>query len=143
MFDADFFGISPREASRMDPQQRVILELAWEALENSGQAPHQMAGSRTGVFVGMSGFDYSLYQAVLDPNGELITPYSPPGVAHSVAANRISYALDLHGPSLAIDTACSSSFYALHMALRSLEHGECDAAIVCGEIGRASCREGV
>lgn len=131
-FDPTVFGMNYRDSCAADPQQRLLMEVAWEALENACEAPDRVAGSRTGVFVGVSTFDYALFQGAFDPYGELINPYSGPGAAHSIVANRISYTLDLHGPSFAIDTACSSSFYALHMALKSLESGECDAALVCG-----------
>ena len=131
-FDPTVFGMNYRDACAADPQQRLLLEVVWEALENACEAPDQLAGSRTGVFVGISTFDYTMFQAAFDPYGKLINPYSAPGVAHSIAANRISYVLDLHGPSFAVDTACSSSFYALHMALKSMQSGECDAALVCG-----------
>ncbi|HEX4204093.1 MAG TPA: beta-ketoacyl synthase N-terminal-like domain-containing protein, partial [Ktedonobacteraceae bacterium] len=128
-FDPYFFGISPREAERMDPQQRLLLEVAWEALEHAGQAPQALAGSQTGVFVGISSDDYSRLQgndlAALDA-------YSGTGNAHSIAANRLSYLLDLRGPSMALDTACSSSLVAVHQACLSLRSGECDLAIAGG-----------
>ena len=132
MFDPLVFGMSRAEASGTDPQHRLLLEAVWEALENACEAPQQLAGSRTGVFVGLSSIDYAMYISAFDPYGATVTPWSIPGVAHSIAANRISYLLDLRGPSLAVDTACSSSSTALHLALRSLDQGECDAAIVCG-----------
>ena len=113
-----------------DPQHRLLLEVVWEALENACEAPERLAGTRTGVFVGLSSVDYAMFHAAMDPYGSLVTPLSTPGAAHCIAANRISHMFDLHGPSLATDTACSSSSYALHFALRSLEQGECDAAIV-------------
>lgn len=131
-FDPTLFGISFGEAASMDPQQRVLLEVTWSALENAGIAPGRLAGTRTGVFLGIGSYDYSIQQAGLDPFGKRITPYTALGNAHSIAANRISYAFDLKGPSLAVDTACSSSSYALHYALRSLSSGECDTAIVAG-----------
>ncbi|MEM9214630.1 MAG: alpha/beta fold hydrolase [Cyanobacteria bacterium P01_F01_bin.150] len=127
-FDPQFFGISPREANRMDPQQRLLLEVSWEALEQAGIAPTHLAGTSTGVFVGISSSDYSHLQA-----REMTTdPYSGTGNAHSIAANRLSYVLDLRGPSLTVDTACSSSLVALHNATRSLQNGECDQAIAAG-----------
>ena len=131
-FDPTLFGISFGEAAVMDPQQRVLLEVTWSALENAGIAPDRIAGTRTGVFVGIGSFDYSLQQAGLDPYGKRITPYSALGNAHSIAANRISYVFDLKGPSLAVDTACSSSLYALHYARQSLASRECDSALVAG-----------
>ncbi|WP_017654183.1 type I polyketide synthase [Fortiea contorta] len=124
-FDAPFFGISPREAESLDPQQRLLLEVSWEALENAGQAPDKLAGSNTGVFVGISNFDYAHLQSKLDA-------YTGTGNAFSIAANRISYFLDFHGPSLAVDTACSSSLVALHQACQSLRQGECNLALAAG-----------
>ena len=132
LFDPLVFGMSRAEANSLDPQHRMLLEVVWEALENACEAPHQLAGSRTGVFVGLSSVDFAMYFSAFDPYGAAVTPLSITGGAHSIAANRISYLLDLRGPSLAVDTACSSSSTALHMALRSLEQGECEAAIVCG-----------
>jgi acyl transferase domain-containing protein/acyl-CoA synthetase (AMP-forming)/AMP-acid ligase II/acyl carrier protein len=128
-FDPSFFGISPREAARMDPQQRLLLEVAWEAFEHAGQAADQLAGSQTGVFIGISSNDYAQLQ-YSDPR--LLDPYSGTGNAHSIAANRLSYLLDLRGPSMAIDTACSSSLVAVHMACQSLRTGECDMALAGG-----------
>lgn len=128
-FDADFFGVSPREAARMDPQQRVLLEVAWEALEDSGQVLDELAGGRTGVFVGISSYDYSRFQYA---HPDRIDAYAGTGNAHSIAANRISYTLDLRGPSIAIDTACSSSLVAVHMAMASLRAGESDLALAGG-----------
>ncbi len=128
-FDPHFFGISPREASAMDPQQRLLLEVAWEALENAGQAPDKLAGTRTGVFVGIGGFDYSNVLLTYPDHLKTINAYVGTGNAHSIAANRISYLLDLRGPSVAIDTACSSSLVAIHMACESLRSSETDLAI--------------
>jgi amino acid adenylation domain-containing protein/thioester reductase-like protein len=128
-FDARFFGISPREATRMDPQQRLLLEVSWEALEDAGIPPDSLKGTSTGVFVGISSYDYSRLQ-FSDP--ALVDAYTGTGNAHSVAANRISYFLDLHGPSLAIDTACSSSLVAVHNAVGSLRTGESDLALAGG-----------
>jgi amino acid adenylation domain-containing protein/thioester reductase-like protein len=129
LFDADFFGIAPREATRMDPQQRLLLEVTWEALEHAGIDPTSLAGSRTGVFVGISSYDYSRRQF---SHPGLIDAYAGTGNAHSIAANRISYLLDLQGPSVAIDTACSSSLVATHMAMGSLRLGETDVALAGG-----------
>src|SRR5690606_13403928 len=114
-FDAALFGISPREAAGMDPQQRLLLELVWEALERAGEAPDRLAGSRTGVFVGISGSDYWELQK-LGGHG-VVDAYTASGNAHSVAAGRISFVLGLHGPSLPVDTACSSSLVAVHLAV--------------------------
>ncbi|NEQ97071.1 MAG: SDR family NAD(P)-dependent oxidoreductase, partial [Cyanothece sp. SIO2G6] len=127
-FDPQFFGISPREASQMDPQQRLLLEVSWEALEQGGIAPMSLAETATGVFVGISSNDYAQLQA-RRINAD---PYSGTGSAHSIAANRLSYVLDLRGPSLTVDTACSSSLVALHTACQSLQHGDCDQAIAAG-----------
>ncbi len=128
-FDARFFGVSAREAAAMDPQQRLLLEVAWEAFEDAGLARERTAGSRTGVFVGVSGLDYVNLQI-----GDLarIDGYTGSGIAHSMVPNRLSYLLDLRGPSVAIDTACSSSLVALHLACQSLRAGECDLALAGG-----------
>ncbi len=128
-FDPAFFGISPREAARMDPQQRLLLEVAWEALEHANLVPEQLAGSQTGVFVGISSYDYSRLQ-YSEP--ERIDAYAGTGNAHSIAANRMSYVLDLRGPSVAIDTACSSSLVAVHLACQSLRSGESDLVLAGG-----------
>ncbi|ARV58846.1 hypothetical protein BZZ01_09545 [Nostocales cyanobacterium HT-58-2] len=127
-FDPQFFGISPREASNMDPQQRLLLEVSWEALENAGLAVEQLAGSRGGVFIGISGGDYAKL------NGNLINTgaYYGTGNALSIAANRLSYFLDWRGPSWAVDTACSSSLVAVHQACQSLLLGECHLALAGG-----------
>ena len=130
-FDAEFFGISPREAARIDPQQRLLLEVAWEALEDAGQVPGNLAGSRTGVFVGVSTQDYGTIQ-VYPANRQFLDGHSSSGGANSIAANRLSYLLDLRGPSLAVDTACSSSLTAVHLACRGLAAGECELAIAGG-----------
>jgi amino acid adenylation domain-containing protein len=129
LFDADFFGISPREATRLDPQQRMLLEVAWEALEDAGQAPERLAGSRVGVFVGISTNDYTrlLSSQAQAPDAYLLT-----GNAGSLAANRVSYAFDFRGPSLAIDTACSSSLVATQLACESLRRGEATLALAGG-----------
>lgn len=129
LFDASFFGISPREAVKMDPQQRLLLEVAWEALERAGQATEQLAGSMTGVFVGISNNDYA---RLLSKSPDSADAYTGTGNAYSIAANRISYILDLRGPSLAVDTACSSSLVALHLACQSLRSRECSMALAGG-----------
>ncbi len=130
-WDAGFFGISPREASHIDPQHRLLLEVAWEALEDAGQDVDRLAGTRTGVFVGISTHDYGDTQC--DPaNRHLLASHSNSGSATSIAANRISYLYDLRGPSMTVDTACSSSLTATHLACRSLLAGECDLAVVGG-----------
>ena len=128
-FDPQFFGISPREAERMDPQQRVLLEVTWEALEDAGQAPQKIVGSHTGVFVGISNNDYGRHQF---SNFNRIDAYAGTGNALSIAANRISYLFDFRGPSLAIDTACSSSLVAVHLACSSLRNRESTLALAGG-----------
>ncbi|MGP3948857.1 type I polyketide synthase [Streptomyces sp. 7N604] len=129
-FDAAFFGVSPREAATMDPQQRLVLELAWEALENAGIVPETLRGSRTAVFVGTLRDDYTslLYQH----GTEAITQHTMTGLNRGIIANRVSYHLDLHGPSLTVDAAQSSSLVAVHLACESLRTGEADAAIAAG-----------
>src|SRR5271155_4157435 len=128
-FDAGFFGISPREAEQMDPQQRVLLEMVWEAFEQAGVPPSSMRGSRCGVFVGLSSIDY-VYRLADDLGA--IDSTTMTGIAGSITANRISYVFDLHGPSMTIDTACSSSLVALHQACQSIRIGETEAAVVGG-----------
>lgn len=128
-FDADFFGISGREAEVMDPQQRLLLELAWETIEHACVPPRSLAGSRTAVVIGISNADY--IRLAKDETAET-DPYTATGNALSVAANRISYLLDLRGPSWAVDTACSSSLVAVHQACETLRRGECDAALAGG-----------
>lgn len=128
-FDAAFFGLSPREAELMDPQQRLLLELTWEALEHAGVLPHSLAGGDTGVFVGVGSDDYGRRMLEDLPTIEAWTGI---GSAMCAVANRISYALDLHGPSLAVDTACSASLVAAHLACHSLRDGECGTAVVGG-----------
>jgi acyl transferase domain-containing protein len=130
-FDASFFGISPREARSLDPQQRLLLEVSWEALEHAGQASQKLAGSQTGVFVGICRNDYGQLHGVMeDPS--LIDAYFGTGNASSFAAGRLSYLLGLHGPSLAVDTACSSSLVAVHLACQSLHASECSMALAGG-----------
>jgi acyl transferase domain-containing protein/acyl carrier protein len=128
-FDPHFFGISPREAARMDPQQRLLLEVALEALEDAGQLRERLAGTATGVFIGISNNDYGRMQ-FRDP--ALIDAYAGTGNALSIAANRLSYLNDFRGPSIAIDTACSSSLVAVHLACRSLWTGESTLALAGG-----------
>ncbi|CAO0826075.1 Polyketide synthase OS=Streptomyces microflavus OX=1919 GN=Smic_51200 PE=4 SV=1 [Streptomyces microflavus] len=129
-FDAAFFGISPREAVAMDPQQRLVLELAWEALEDAAVRPAALRGSRTAVFVGTLRDDYA---ALLYQYGDrAITQHSMAGINRGVIANRVSYRLGLHGPSLTVDSAQSSSLVAVHLACESLRAGECDTAIAAG-----------
>ncbi len=128
LFDPQFFGIAPREARRMDPQHRLLLEVAWEALENAGQAPSGLAGSQTGVFVGITSTSYAHLQSDLTS----IDAYYLMGGVLNAAAGRISYTLGLQGPCMALDTACSSSLTAIHLACRSLRAGECTLALAGG-----------
>ena len=130
-FDADFFGVSPREAVTMDPQQRLFLEVGWEALENAGQSPEKLLGSSTGVFVGIASNDYAQLQMQFGKLTE-IGPYFATGTCHSVTSGRLSYTLGLHGPSIAVDTACSSSLVAVHLACQSLRLGESRMALAGG-----------
>lgn len=129
LLDADFFRVSPREAAAMDPQQRLTLEVVWEALERAGVAPDSLAGSSTGVFLGVSTHDFSRF---LFSQAAEISAYAGTGGAGSIAANRVSYFLDLRGPSMAVDTACSSSLVSVHLACESLRRGECELAIAGG-----------
>lgn len=128
-FDAAFFNISPREAVAMDPQQRLLLETCWEALENSAIAPSSLSGSDTGVYVGISNNDYDRLRSRTQNS---VDAYSATGNAFSIAANRLSYVLNLNGPSQAIDTACSSSLVAIHQACQSLQTGESSLSLVGG-----------
>src|SRR5215475_8835758 len=130
-FDADFFGISPREAREMDPQQRILLEVAWEAMEDAGVPRADWAGSRTGVFTGVLANDYTVLHAKTR-TPEAIDPYYATGKEFSFGAGRIAYTFDLHGPALSINTACSSSLVAVHLAAQSLRTGECDRALAGG-----------
>lgn len=126
LFDPLFFGIAPREAEFMDPQQRLLLEVAWEALERAYLPPGCLAGTRTGVFIGISSHDY------LDRHHGNLASLFGTGNSQSIAANRLSYTLDLRGPSWAVDTACSSSLVAVHQACQSLRNRESDMAIAGG-----------
>ncbi|KAF1007425.1 MAG: Polyketide synthase PksL [Luteibacter sp.] len=128
-FDPAFFRISPAEARLMDPQQRLVLELAWQSVEDAGIVPASLAGRDVGVFVGASNSDYS---RLMQECGEDVQAHL--GVASSLAviANRVSYFFDFVGPSLLLDTACSSSLVALHTAVQSLRRGECSSALVAG-----------
>ena len=130
-FDAQFFGISPREAAHVDPQQRLLLEVAWEALEDAGEVVDRLSGSDTGVFIGISSHDYSDIQVKDVPHGGS-GAYASTGAALSIAANRLSYAFNFQGPSLAVDTACSSGLVAVHLACQSIWRGEVHLALAGG-----------
>lgn len=129
-FDNRFFDIPPDEALRMDPQQRLLLEVSWEALEHAGIIPESLRLSRTGVFVGVSSTDY--VRLVSTSAQQKSTIWDNTGGSSSIIANRISYFLDIQGPSIVIDTACSSSLVAVHLACRSLSTWDCDIALVGG-----------
>jgi acyl transferase domain-containing protein len=129
-FDPHVFGLSPREAASMDPQQRLVLEVTWEALEWAGIAPDRLAGTATGVFVGVTTTDYAEVMRAADPTN--LDVYFATGNAHNVVAGRLSYLLGLRGPSLAVDTACSSSLTAVHLACQSLRLGESDLTLAAG-----------
>ncbi len=128
-FDAEFFAMSPREVEMVDPQQRLALELTWEALEHAHIPPSELKGGSVGVFIGSSASDYMLL-AVGDPSAA--HPYALTGTSTAVIANRVSYFYDFHGPSVTLDTACSSSLVAVHQAVRALRNGEADVALAGG-----------
>ncbi|KAK4173766.1 putative polyketide synthase [Triangularia setosa] len=127
LFDHSFFGITGREAETLDPSQRKLLEVVYEAFENGGETWESISGSRTGVYIGNFALDHILIQA---RDWESPKSYAATGADTSILANRISYIFNLHGPSLATNTACSSSMYALHMAVSAIRSGDCDGAIV-------------
>ncbi|MDR3537909.1 MAG: beta-ketoacyl synthase N-terminal-like domain-containing protein [Acetobacteraceae bacterium] len=126
-FDARFFAIAPREAAAMDPQHRLLLEVAWEALEHAAIDPHGLAGSRTGVFVGLATNDFARRVPEVS-----VDRYFGVGSSPAVASGRIAYLLDLRGPCLTLDTACSSSLVAVHYAMRALRDRDCDTALAGG-----------
>jgi polyketide synthase PksM len=127
-FDAHFFNVSARDAEMLDPQQRIMLELAWACFEDAGLPPSRAWGSKTGVFVGSAILDY---KELLEKEGVIEAQYAI-GVAHSVISSRISHWFNLRGPSVPMDTACASSLYAIHWATRSLQRGECSMALAGG-----------
>ncbi|HET9891023.1 MAG TPA: beta-ketoacyl synthase N-terminal-like domain-containing protein, partial [Mycobacterium sp.] len=130
-FDASFFGVAAREASWIDPQHRLLLETAWQAVEHSGTAPTALANTRTGVFVGLATHDYlgMISDELSYPDLEA---YLAIGTSSSAAAGRISYRLGLQGPAVTVDTACSSALVAVHQACQALRMGECDVALAGG-----------
>ncbi|MGW7264953.1 type I polyketide synthase [Streptomyces sp. NPDC054842] len=128
-FDPGFFGIAPREAAAMDPQQRLLLQSSWRAIEDAALAPQDLAGTDTGVFVGVMANEWAFLQLA---DYDRITARHGSGNGYFMGANRVSYHLDLKGPSLAVDTACSSSLVAVHLAVNSLRAGECDHALAAG-----------
>ena len=128
-FDPQFWGISPREAARMDPQHRWLLEVAWEAIEDAGIAPNDLRGDTVGVFVGIAGNDYAGLQM---PNHADTDVHTNSGCTQSIASNRISYLLDLKGPSVSVDTACSSALVAMSQACHSIWNGQCSSALTGG-----------
>src|ERR1051325_5610524 len=128
-FDAQFFGIAPREVVSMDPQQRLLLEVSWEALEHAGIVPGKLAGTRAGVFMGLSTNDYG--RLMVQRGTQAIDAYGT-GLSHSIACGRLSYFLGLQGPSVALDTACSSSLVTVHLASQSLRNNECRLALAGG-----------
>jgi acyl transferase domain-containing protein/surfactin synthase thioesterase subunit len=130
-FEPEFFGISPREAVGLDPQQRLLLEVVWEALEEGGIAPDSLRASATGVWVGLSLDDYA-GRSIGSGDLSRIDPYSALGNARSIAAGRIAYVLDLHGPVMQLDASCASSLVAVHLACQSLRASECDLAVASG-----------
>ncbi|KEO84023.1 type I polyketide synthase [Tumebacillus flagellatus] len=130
-FDAEFFGVSPREANTMDPQQRLMLEVTWEALEDAGLRPETLAGSKTGVFVGCFTNDYQWLQ-VSEKNANHLELHTTSGLLMTLHSNRISYVFDFQGPSMTLDTACSSSLVAVHLACQSLITGESNLALAGG-----------
>ncbi|WP_407685385.1 polyketide synthase Pks13 [Mycobacterium sp. HUMS_1102779] len=128
-FDSEFFAVAKTEADNIDPQQRMALELTWEALEYARIPASSLRGKPVGVYVGVSNNDYAM-MAVSDPTSA--HPYAITGTATSIIANRVSYFYDFRGPSVALDTACSSSLVAVHQAVQALRNGECDAAVAGG-----------
>ena len=128
-FDAEFFGLSPLEAANMDPQQRILLELVWHALENAGLPANELRGTHTGVYMGSTNNDYGML-ITADPTE--MHPYALTGSSSAIVANRISYALDFRGPSINVDTACSSSLVAVDYAIKDLRTGAADVALAGG-----------
>ena len=130
-FDAGFFGISPREAEHMDPQQRMLLEVTWEAMESAGLPPDALVGTRTAVNLGICGYDYVLLGTRTNDLAGIVG-YTGTGVAWSVAAGRLSYTYGFKGPAFTVDTACSSALLATHLACNDLKSGVTDYAAAGG-----------
>jgi acyl transferase domain-containing protein/acyl carrier protein len=128
-FDADFFNISPREARMIDPQQRILLETVWKAIEDAGYNPKSLAGSKTGIFIGVSSSDY---YDLLIKNNVKFDAVAAMGISNSIRVNRLSFQLDFHGPSEPIDTACSSSLVAIHRGVEAIRSGDCEMAVAGG-----------
>ena len=128
-FDAEFFGMSPREAEMVDPQQRLALELTWEALENAHMPASDLKGREVGVFMGSSSSDY---QVLLTSDSAAASPYAVTGASNSIISNRVSYTFDFRGPSMTLDTACSTSLVAIHEAVNSLRLHESDLVVAGG-----------
>lgn len=128
-FDHTFFGIHPREVMSLDPAQRKFLEVVYEAFESGGVPMHKLAGSKTGCFVGNFNYDHQLMQY---RDAEYPESYAVTGGGITVLSNRVNYVFDLKGPSMTLDTACSSSMYALHLACSAIQSGDCIAAVVGG-----------
>ena len=131
-FDPQFFGMSPREAHSLDPQQRLLLHATWEALEDGGIPADGLAGTDVGVFIGGFTLDYQLLQNLGRTSRYRFKSHSATGMMMTMLANRISHAFDFRGPSMTIDTACSGSLVAVHLAAQSIWHGECDIALAGG-----------
>ncbi|WP_434151550.1 SDR family NAD(P)-dependent oxidoreductase [Methylocaldum gracile subsp. desertum] len=128
-FDAELFGISPREAELMDPQQRIILELAWACLEDAGIAASSLSGRKIGVNIGVFNFDY---KELLEKGRSSVAAHHSTGTAAAIIPNRVSYFFNFKGPSIPVDTACSSSLFAIHQAIRSIQENECEMALAGG-----------
>src|SRR6266545_3650588 len=131
-FDASFFGMSRSDALATEPQQRMLLELAWEAVESAGIDPHTLRGSRTGVYTGLTTHDYITLLAGLDRTRDGVLGHLAAGISGSLASGRVSRVLGLEGPAVTVDTACSSSLVAMHLAGQALRRDECTLALAGG-----------
>lgn len=131
-FDSNFFGITPKEAEAIDPQHRLLLEVSWNAFENSGLNVKKLRGSRTGVFIGITGSEYLRYLLKIDNENKINNPYVTTGLMSNAACGRLSYFYDFNGPSVAVDTACSSSLVSVDMAIKNLRDNKCDLALAGG-----------